>query len=299
MGGAWTGEDILQLGRAYQSASVLTAAAELDLFTVLAAGPLSTEATASKLKADLRGTRILLDALVALELLHKSRDRYSLAPRISELLTADRPGSVLAMVRHQGNCLRRWAQLAAVVQSGRPAQRQASIRGEVADEAAFIEAMHEISAPAAATLFQEIGPLDFKHVLDIGGGSGTWLIPLLKSNPQATGTLFDLPQVLPLAERRLARAGLSDRVEVVGGDFLADPLPGGADLALVSAIVHQNSREQNRSLFRAVFAALLPGGQVLIRDVLMDDSRTRPPRGALFAVNMLVPDFPDGAFAMA
>jgi hypothetical protein len=64
----------------------------------------------------------------------------------------------------------------------------------------------------------------------------------------------------------------------------------------VSAIVHQNSREQNRELFRKVFAALTPGGRILIRDIVMDESRTRPPMGAFFAVNMLVATAGGGTF---
>jgi hypothetical protein len=74
-------------------------------------------------------------------------------------------------------------------------------------------------------------------------------------------------------------------------------LPRGADLAWVSAIVHQNSREQNRQLFARLFEALDPGGQVLIRDILMDPSRTTPVAGALFAVNMLVNTEQGGTFS--
>ena len=75
-----------------------------------------------------------------------------------------------------------------------------------------------------------------------------------------------------------------------------DLLPGGADLAWISAIVHQNSRAQNRELFGKVAAALVPGGRVLIRDIVMDESRTRPVGGALFAINMLVNTESGGTF---
>jgi hypothetical protein len=83
---------------------------------------------------------------------------------------------------------------------------------------------------------------------------------------------------------------------LVSGDFYTDPLPGGVDLAWVSAIVHQNSRQQNRRLFASVFSSLRPGGQILIRDILMDASRTSPVAGALFAVNMLVATDQGGTF---
>jgi len=67
----------------------------------------------------------------------------------------------------------------------------------------------------------------------------------------------------------------------------------------VSAIVHQNSREENRALFGKVHAALVPGGRIAIRDMVMDETRTRPVSGALFAVNMLVGTPGGGTFTFA
>ena len=286
----WTADEVLTLARSYQSACVLVAAADLDLFSVLADQPLSGEEVARRLNTDHRGTRILLDALVALELLAGGGAPSSAPP------PPPQPRSVLPMAQHQANCLRRWARLASVVQTGMPAERQPSIRGEEADNAAFIGAMHSVSAPVADELINGLGPLDFKHLLDIGGASGTWTISFLRSRPDATATLLDLEHVIPLAKQRISEAGMSDRVKLVAGDFLVDPLPREADLAWVSAIVHQNSRDQNRRLFLGIAEALVDGGQILIRDVLMDDSRTFPPYGALCAVNMLVATEAGGTF---
>ncbi|MBN2269280.1 MAG: hypothetical protein JXN61_01615, partial [Sedimentisphaerales bacterium] len=109
---------------------------------------------------------------------------------------------------------------------------------------------------------------------------------------------FDLPDVIPMAKERLTRAGLIDRVELVAGDYYEDKLPAGADLAWVSAIAHQNSRRQNRDLFAKVRAALKECGQVVIRDVVMDPSRTAPPTGALFTINMLVATPAGGTYTL-
>ncbi len=79
-----------------------------------------------------------------------------------------------------------------------------------------------------------------------------------------------------------------DRVELIPGDFYSDDLPEGCDLALLSAIIHQNSPQQNLELYRKVYRSLSPGGMLLIRDHIMGEDRTRPPEGALFAINMLV-----------
>ena len=102
-----------------------------------------------------------------------------------------------------------------------------------------------------------------------------------------------------MARRRMREAGLADRVALAPGDFYRDPLPRGADLAWVSAIAHQNSRAQNRALFRKVRSALVPGGRILIRDIVMAPDRIRPVDGALFAVNMLVATEGGGTFTLA
>jgi SAM-dependent methyltransferase len=267
---------------------VLAAAAELDVFSALKGGPLGATQVARERGLDPRGARILLDALASLGYLTKEGDLYSVPAGVAASLGGHGSGSVLWMARHQANCLRRWALLSQVVKTGRPADRTPSVRGEDEDSASFIGAMDDISAPVADGVIAALRPVHFEHLLDVGGASGTWTAAFLRREPRARATIFDLPHVIPLAERRLAAAGILDRVRLVPGDFSSDPLPPGADLAWVSAIVHQNSRVENRRLFRSVRDALAPGGAIAVRDMVMDPSRTTPVAGALFAVNMLV-----------
>lgn len=292
-------KNIFNLVRAFQPACVLIAGAELDLFTRLHNRPMSAVQLARRIEGDLRATTILLDALTALGALVKTAGPapvYRVPPTVAEALTESGSRSMLHMVRHQGNCLRKWEQLAAVVRNGKSARSVASIRGPAEDLRSFILAMDEVSTPMAPPLIKSLGPLKFKHLLDLGGASGTWTLSFLRFNPGTRATLFDLPEVIPLARRRMRAAGLAGRVRLVPGSFYTDALPTGADLAWVSAIVHQNSRAQNRTLFRKVSAALVRGGRILIRDIVMDRSRTQPAGGALFAVNMLVATSRGGTF---
>jgi len=292
-------EELTNMVRGYQGACVLIAAAELDIFTLLAREPQSAARVTAKIKGDLRATETLLDALTALGLVAKKEGVYSNAPGVSDVLSEAGTCSILATVRHQGNCLRRWGRLAEVVQTGRPALGPSSVRGEQGDTESFIRAMHEISGRVLPNLIQSLGPLKFRHLLDLGGASGTWTLPLLQANPEADATIFDLPEVIPLAQKMVEAHAMAGRIRLVEGDFDTDELPAGADLAWVSAIVHQNSREQNRALFLKVFKALEPGGAILIRDVIMEESRTAPVMGALFAVNMLVGTPGGGTFTFS
>jgi predicted O-methyltransferase YrrM len=276
------------MAAAFSPSCVLGAAAELDVFTVLGDQTLTAEQVTERLNSDLRATRMLLDAVTALNLLEKESGRYSVPAQLRPLLTTGSPESVLPMILHRMNILRGWSQLAWVTKAGIPGPRQASIRGPAADREAFVAAMHTVSGPNADPLVAKLQPLQFKHLLDVGGASGTWTLAFLKAVPGANATIFDLPDAIKQARDRFAGTEYAGRVTFVPGDFYVDRLPAGADFAWVSAIIHQHSRRHNRELFAKVFEALEPGGRIAIRDIVMEPDRTRPVDGALFAINMLV-----------
>jgi hypothetical protein len=157
-----------------------------------------------------------------------------------------------------------------------------------ADKAAFIGAMDTVSGPIASEIVNELKSLRFRRMLDIGGACGTWTIAFLKAFSGAMATLFDLPEVIPMARRRIAKASMTKRVTFEAGDFYKNELPKNTDFAWLSAIAHQNSRKQNRRLFSKIYKALDRNGILVIRDIVMEESRIRPETGALFAINMLV-----------
>ena len=284
----WLAKEILDISRGFQPACVLFAAADLDVFTVLRGKSLSAGELAGKIKTNPRATAVLLNALAALKLLIKVKAKYRMPRGVDDMLTENGSKTVLSGLRHQANCMRRWVQLAEVVRTGRPAKRQPSIRGSKDDLISFINAMDNFSSPIAAGIIGKLGRLKFEHLLDVGGASGTWTIAFLKAFPKARATLFDLPEVIPLARKRIAKSGLRNRVTIIGGDMFKDKLPRDSDFVWLSAIAHQNSRKENQQLFAKIYSAMKKGGILAIRDVVMDKSGTRPQTGALFAVNMLV-----------
>ena len=289
-------ERLLDMAADFQVACVMGAAAELDLWTAIGRDRLSAQQVAERLGADPRATAMLLDAVAALNVLDKQDSLYRVPISLRPLLSSTSPQSVLPMVWHRMNILRGWAQLAWVVKSGRPAERVASLRGAEADRAAFMAAMHTVSVSIADDLVAQLMPLEFEHLLDVGGASGTWTLAFLRAVPGAIATIFDLPDAIQQAQARLAESGLGDRIRLAPGDFYTDELPPGTDFAWVSAIAHQHDRPRNRELFRKVFAALRPGGRIAVRDIVMEPSRTRPTEGALFAINMLVNTETGGTF---
>ncbi len=228
----WATEEVIAVVRGFQPACVLLAAADLNVFTILKTKPMSAKAVADKLEADTRAITILLDALAAMALLTKQNKEYSLSSEVAQLLTEDSSRSILPAIRLQANCLRRWVQLPQVIRNGQPAERILNIHSETEDLAAFIGAMDNFSAPVATDVIRKLGSLNFCHLLDVGGASGTWTIEFLRAVPEAKATLFDLPEVIPMAKEHIAKAGLTAQVEFVEGDFYTDDLPGGALFAI-------------------------------------------------------------------
>ena len=192
------------------------------------------------------------------------------------------------MILHLNHIWKNWSQLTDIVRQGKneALKKIGDWGGEVQE--AFIGAMHAIGQELAAEIAGAYDLSPYKKLLDIGGASGTYTMAFLRKNPAMRAVIFDFAPVLALAKKRLTAEGFLDRVELAAGDFYLDELPGGCDLALLSAIIHQNSPAQNVELYKKIHRALEPGGVVLIRDHIMDESRTQPPAGAMFALNMLV-----------
>lgn len=283
----WDIESILKLGRGFQQARIFLSAVELDIFSKLKDSSKTALQIAQDLSSDKNCTEILLNALVALELLEKNEELFQLKPELKEFLTSDGKMCLLPMLKHSANMWQTWSKLTEIVKKGR-IKRKVIPKRKGKDLEAFIGGMHCLGVLHADRIVKIIDPKGYKNLIDVGGASGTYTIAFLKANPEMKATLFDLPPVIKLAKKRIKEAGLLKRVKFVGGDFYKDNLPKGYDLAYLSAIIHQNSLDENKALYKKVFTSLIPGGHIIIRDHVMDESRTIPADGALFAVNMLV-----------
>lgn len=281
-------EAVLKLARQFMESRILLSAAEMNLFTHLDGMPSTAKDLARSLNADLRGLTMLLDALTAMGLLSKKEDTYLSAPDIVPFLNAHSPRSVLPMILHAAHLWDSWSDLTSIVKGVGSTKVAASPARDADELRAFIGAMHAVGRPLAHKIVKAIEPGSARTLIDVGGASGTYTIAFLEAAPEMKSTLFDRPEVIQIARERLAGEGMLDRVHLVAGDFYEDELPGGHDLALLSAIIHQNSPMENVELFRKVLRAILPGGRLIIRDHVMDPGRTEPKDGTIFAVNMLV-----------
>jgi ubiquinone/menaquinone biosynthesis C-methylase UbiE len=282
-----TPESILKLGNNFMASRVFLTGAELDLYSLLAPKPLSVDEIVAEKNADKRGMTILLDALSALGLLVKDGNKYQTEMSMAPLLTSSSPNSVLPVALHMCTLWKTWSKLTDIVLG--KSQSQMKEEGALARDhiKAFIGAMHMAALRTAPEVVSAVNPGDARRLIDVGGGSGSYTLAFLSAVPDMKATLFDLPEVIEMARERFQAAGMADRVTLTAGDFYRDDMPSGNDLALLSAIIHQNSLDQNEELYRKIYRALDSGGRIIVRDHVMSQDRTQPLEGALFAVNML------------
>jgi ubiquinone/menaquinone biosynthesis C-methylase UbiE len=282
-----TMESIMKMGNSFMTSRVFLTGAELDLYSLLAPEPLSIDEIVAEKKADLRGMTILLDALSSLGLLVKTDDKYQTEMSLAPLLSSNSPNSILPMALHMCTLWKTWSKLTDVVMGEPPAQMKE--QGALARDhiKAFIGAMHMAALKTAPEVVSAVNPGPALRLIDVGGGSGSYTLAFLNAVPDMKATLFDLPEVIEMAKERFQAAGMAGRVTLIAGDFYKDTLPPGNDLALLSAIIHQNSLAQNEALYGKIYRALDPGGRIIVRDHVMSPDRTQPLEGALFAVNML------------
>ncbi|MBQ1075792.1 methyltransferase [Micromonospora sp. C31] len=103
-----------------------------------------------------------------------------------------------------------------------------------------------------------------QRLLDVGGGDGTLAAHVLDDAPALRVDVYNLPAVAPLVQATRARAGHRERLGFVGGDFLAEPLPAGYDALAFVRVLHDWPDEVARRLVEKAYAALEPGGMLLI-----------------------------------
>ncbi len=280
-------KDILAEVRRFMTSRAVLSAAELGLFTSLEDGPATAEDLSQAKGLDQRATQRLLDSMVVSGYLDKERERYRLTEKGAHL-SASHPRTVLPMLRHMIHMWENWSRLTESVIQGENAERESLEDLGEQRQRDFIGAMDTVGRDLAEEIAAFYGTTSCRCLLDIGGGSGVYTLAFLRHNPAMEGVIFDLPRVIPITEERVAREEEGERITLFPGNYLRDELPTGCDMALLSAIIHQNGPEQNLELYRKIHRALDPGGVLLIRDHIMDETRTKPGAGAIFALNMLV-----------
>lgn len=259
---------------------VLLACVRLDLMRQLKQGPVALEVLAGRLSVPVDALERLLEAAVSLGLLERRGGtgfdrRYGLG-RLGAAM-AGNPG-IATMVEHHALLYADLQDPLALLRAGPGDTRLArfwdygGVEGGTVDDAARFAAYSRVMAASQPMVAAEVvAAYPFRRhrrLLDIGGGEGVFLRAVAAAAPSLSLVLFDLPPVAAAARTRLSEAGLTDRAEVVGGNFLSDPLPRGADLVTLIRVLHDHGDDTVLKLLSKAREALSPGGTVLVAEMM-------------------------------
>lgn len=279
---------ILDTVYGFRTARVLLSAFELDLFTALGNGAKTSAKVAGKLRTNARATDRLMNALCALGFLGKRKGKFTNTPLTAQFLV-NGSEKYMAGLMHQADLWRAWSTLTEAVRTGSAVVGRDPMNNRGVDWlAAFIAAMHMRAVHQAPSVVKLLDLRGVKRVLDVGGGSGVFSMAFVRAKNGICSVVFDLPNVVDLTRGYIQAEGLEDFITTAEGDYTVDQLGTGFDLVFLSAVIHSNSPQANKRLFKKAYGALNPKGQLVVSDFIMNDNRTSPAVGALFSLNMLV-----------
>ena len=280
----------------YWISQAIYAVAKFSIADHLKDGPRSIEELAEMTSADPGALYRLLRALASKGIFAEGEPRqFSLTP-LADLLRSDAPGSKRALALMSGDeQFRAWAEIDYSIQTGEIAFEKVfgkpifDYLGENPDKAqVFDAAMVGIHGRESDAILNAYDFSDVGILADIGGGNGSQITGMLQRHGAMRGILFDLPHVIDRAKEPIEAAGLSDRCDLVSGNFF-DAVPGGADAYMMRHIVHDWSDEKSLTILRNCHQAMSSDSRLLLVESVIPPGNE--PFGGKFLdlVMMLIP----------
>jgi 2-polyprenyl-3-methyl-5-hydroxy-6-metoxy-1,4-benzoquinol methylase len=278
--------------RGYQNSFALKAAIELDLFTTIAKGGGTVAEIAKGCAASERGIRILCDYLTVLGFINKTDHGYSLTADSAMFLDSRSPayiGKAVNFLMHPDH-FHNFSQLAKTIRQGKTAG-QTHLAPEDPIWLDFARGMAPMMYPAAQAMARRLEPalngVSAPKILDIAASHGLFGIAIALQNPKAQIYALDWANVLQVTQENARKQGIADRHHLIPGSAFDADIGKGYDAILVTNFLHHFDPATNESLLKKFFAAMNPGGQVVILEFVPDEDRISPPPAALFSMTML------------
>ncbi|VWX55616.1 Demethylspheroidene O-methyltransferase [Burkholderiales bacterium 8X] len=287
--------ELFDLMAGFVYSQVLHACVQLEVFDLLAARPLPVSALSHRLSLPIEACERLVAAAVSLRLLERrSGDRIGLGVLGAPMVGND---ALAAMVKHHTALYADLRDPVALLRgenatsmlAGYWPYADASVPGKLSSESvAAYSALMSASQPLVADEILDAYPLGgHRRLLDVGGGEGLFLASAAARAPQLQLMLFDLPAVAERARRRSAEAGLSERITIVGGSFLGDPLPTGADIVSLVRVIHDHDDATAMRILLAVRRAMPDGGCLLLAEPMAGTTGAETMGDAYFGFYLL------------
>jgi ubiquinone/menaquinone biosynthesis C-methylase UbiE len=282
-----TPKKILEMSGSYWRSCALHAAVRLDVFTAIGDEQLMSQNIAQRLNADQRAATMLLNALAAMGLLVKKHGKFSNSPASARYLSKKSPQYMGHLILHHHNLVNSWSQLDSAVKTGNPVRRRTAQRSEQHRES-FLMGMFNSAMLLAPQLVPTIDLSDRHHLLDLGGGPGTYAIHFCLTCPKLKATVYDLPTTRVFAQRVIEKFEMTDRIAFMEGNYLEMDIEGTYDVAWLSHILHAEGPQDCLRIIEKAVAVLEPRGLIIVHDFILEDTMDGPLFPALFSLNMLL-----------
>ena len=270
----------------------LVTAVELEVFNHIASGKRTVKEIATAAGSSDRGMTNLLDALVAIGYLSKRGSRYMLEPVTETFLVRGGKtymGSATKTISLNWNS---WKNLTEAVKTGQP--QEVIDEGEKGKDF-FLNLVASIFPGNFAASTAVVAQLPSKQrkqihkILDVAAGSGAWSLAFAQALPESRVTSMDFPEMTPITRGFTEKLGVADRYEYLEGDLRKVNFGRDTyDLVILGHIIHSEGERHGKELVQKSYAALRPGGMLLIAEFVPNDARTGPPMPVLFGLNMLL-----------
>ena len=222
----WNPGALLELSGAFWKTCALHAAVKLDVFSVIGDDQLSAETIATGINGSLKGVERLLNALVAMDLLEKNDQAYGNIAGVGDFLSKQSPKYIGHIILHHHHLVEGWSQLDQAVVTGQPIRSRSSFSKEEWRES-FLLGMFNLAMNLAPQLVPLIDLSAKGHLLDLGGGPGTYAIHFCLNNPELKATVFDLPTTKPSKNFRWPIASISWRAIMWKMKLTVNMMPPG------------------------------------------------------------------------
>jgi hypothetical protein len=286
-GNSTSGEaaDLIEMATAIWKARALYAAARLGLADHLADCQYTSDELARLTGTDPASLRRLLRALASCGVLTEKKPELFAVTPLGAALRTGAPGAARATILTVAGDWqwKAWDAFLYSLQTGEPAMRMVFgsnlfdyLAANPEAGANFNEAMIGIHGSDGAALVEAYDFSSFKTLVDIGGGTGMTLTTILQSNARSHGILFDLPETLPQARRLVEACGLTERCQVVAGDFFKE-VPFNHDVYILAHVLHDWTDAQALPLLHNCRKAVPPHGRLLIVESVLPHGDTPHP----------------------
>jgi precorrin-6B methylase 2 len=295
---------IMQIGMGFWASKVLLTAVRFELFTLLAPQPLSASEIKQRLKLKCSDRHVYdwLDTLVSVGFLERKglleTALYSNAEDTDFFLDKNKRsymGGILEMANSR--LYKHWNHLEEGLLTGKQQNEAKESNGNMdffgelyKDERALQEFMDAMSGIQSGNFMSLVKQFDFNRyqtLLDVGGADGWLSIQVCLNHPDIQCISFDLSPVSPVAQRKIDSFGLTNRIKIVGGDFMKNLFPK-ADLITMGNILHGLDETVKQQLIQKVYDTLPEGGAFIAIENIIDNERRQNTFGLLMSLNMLI-----------